>query len=125
MTALRIVRDVSRRFDDAVLLPARAQRNRTPNDRQIDAHEHAFHTPREGFEAALSCGIVALRDYACAHELAYGAPLASDPVMGGAWLEALRGFRQLLTGERGRLQGGFLDGACCNLYEAAGFEGEL
>lgn len=116
---------IAKRFDDAVLGPVLEQRSRTPNADYISKHEHAFHTPRPGFEAAIACGIVALRDYACAHEQRFGSPLADDGVLGDEWLQALRAFRGLLNGELGRLDGGFLDGALCNLHQAAGFEGEL
>lgn len=125
MTTLKLVQSIARKYDDAVLSPLREQRARTPNADYIRRHESAFHTPRPGFEAALACGLVALRDYACAHEERYGSTLGQDGVLGEAWLDALRGFRALLNGELGRLDGGFLDGAICNLYQAAGFEGDL
>lgn len=117
---------IERRFYEAVMSPEREQRARTPDDPTgyIGRHATALHTPRLGFESALSGFVVALKDYAVAHEQRYESKLADDGVLGDDWQGILRRVRGLLNGELGRLDGGFLDGALCNLYAAAGFDPE-
>jgi hypothetical protein len=107
--------------------PVLEQRKRTPADPTgyISRHDYAWHSPFDGFESALVLGIRSLAAYAAAHEARYDSKIAEDGVLGKEWEAALRGFRGLLNGELGRLDGGFLDGAICNLYREAGFEGEL
>ena len=119
--------EIRQAFDAAVFGPIKEQRRRTPFDTSgyIARHERAFLSPRPGFEAAIVAGLTALAAYACAHEERYGSKLAEDGVLGEAWLDALRGFRAMLNGELGNLDGGFLDAAFCNLHRTAGFEGEL
>jgi hypothetical protein len=117
--------EIESRFNAALDNPLSEQRARTPIAEYISRHDRAFHAPKAGFESAIASSLVALRDYAVAHECTYGSPLAQDGVLGDAWLDMLRGLRALLNGELGRLDGGFLDGAICNLHRAAGFTGEL
>ncbi len=87
--------------------------------------EDGFGSNSRSFEAGLIHVLAGLASLAGAHARQYGSPIADDQVMGGAWLDALRGLRQSLTGERGRLDGGTLDHAILELHKAAGFEGEL
>jgi hypothetical protein len=54
-----------------------------------------------------------------------GSKVGADYVLGEAWADMLRGFRALLNGELGRLDGGALDAACCDLWAYAGFKEEL
>jgi hypothetical protein len=119
--------DIQTRYALALRNPVLEQRKRIPDDTTgyINRHDKAWHSPSEGFESALVMGIRSLAAYAAAHEARYDSKLADDGVLGASWEEALRGFRGLLNGELGRLDGGFLDGAICNLYREAGFEGEL
>jgi hypothetical protein len=118
---------IEKRFNDALNSPVRAQRERTPDDTTgyIGRHEQAWDLPKPGFESAIRHSLIALRDYACAHEITFGSSLADDQILGAAWRDMLRGLRALLNGETGRLDCGFLDGAICNLDAAAGFTDEL
>lgn len=88
-------------------------------------HLNAVLIPSERFEAPLLGLIKSLADYAQAHVNQYGTPVGNDGVLGEGWESALRGFRALLNGDAGRLDCGTLDRAACELYAAAGFEGEL
>lgn len=118
---------IQRRYDNAVCSPEREQRERTPDDPTgyIRRHVSAMNHPRPGFEFAIAAFVVALRDYAAAHETTYGSKLAEDGVLGEEWARVLKGVRGLLNGEVGRLDCGFIDGALCNMYRLAGFEDEL
>jgi hypothetical protein len=120
--------DIEVRYNTALRRPVIDQLKRTPDDPTgyIARHNKAWSLLTcQGFEGALVFGIRSLAAYAAAHEVRYSSKLADDGVLGPAWADALRGFRALLNGELGRLDGGFLDGALCNLYREAGFEGEL
>lgn len=88
------------------------------------SHNVAFREPREAFESGLVALVTGLAQYADSHREAYGSPLANDGVIGESWREAVSGVRGLLNGERGRLDGGALDGALLAMFAAAGFEGE-
>ena len=89
------------------------------------AHQQAYHSPRAGFESALVGFVNALGEYAAAHAKAYGSTIADDGVIGEEWQTIARGVLGLLNGERGRLDGGTIDGAIRDLARAAGFEEEL
>jgi hypothetical protein len=119
--------DIDRRYTDALLRAVKEQRKRTPKDPTgyIRRHELAFMAPTKPFEQAIVQMLLGLKHYASDHENAYGSKLADDGVIGEAWLDALRGLRAMLNGQLGRLDGGFLDAAICNLYREAGFDGEL
>jgi hypothetical protein len=80
-----------------------------------------------GFEIGIVFGLKALVGYADAYDQTYGSDstLGLDGVLGEGWLDMARGWRALLNGELGRLDGGALDSALCDLVKWAGFEEEL
>jgi hypothetical protein len=65
-------------------------------DRDVAADAH-----RRGFDngEALIVALDALLRYADAYTLRFGDPLATDYVLGPAWLEAIKGVRGLLDGD--------------------------
>lgn len=124
--AIMARKKIADRYIQAAHRPVEEQLARTPTDPTgfIKRHERAMTVPRS-FERSLRALIDGLMSYAVDHEARYGSKLGEDGVLGEAWADALRGVRGLLNGELGDLDGGLLDGALCNLYREAGFEGEL
>jgi hypothetical protein len=86
-------------------------------------HAQAFVNPQRR-ESGIVAMIRSLATYADNHESAYGSPIGQDYVLGAAWLDMLKGWRQLLNGELGRLDGGTLDSLAYDLAEAVGFKRE-
>jgi hypothetical protein len=79
-----------------------------------------------GFEGPIIRMLRALADYVDAYRTEWpDLRLGNDCVLGEAWAEMLRGFRDLLNGNLGRLDGGALDAAVCDLWAFAGFTEEL
>jgi hypothetical protein len=87
-------------------------------------HLQAWYAGRDGFERGIVAGIHGLAHYAAGYEAQFGDSIATDGVLGEAFAAQLRGWRALLNGPLGRLDGGFLDAAALALWSMAGFEPE-
>lgn len=87
-------------------------------------HLRAVASPREGFECALLTLIDGLNKYAQAHLDQYGSPIGEDYVLGDYWEDIAHGINGLLTGERGRLDGGTLNGIILKALKGAGLPEE-
>lgn len=105
----------------ALMAPMREAREKHYGERWLTHHVTAYHSGREGMVQAL----VGLADVAARHEARFDSPIGSDYVLGAAWETMLRGWRALLNGELGLLDGGMCDRQARALCKRAGFEGEL
>lgn len=86
-----------------------------------ERHFYAWHR-----EASPVVSLVkALARYAEQHCRRYDSPLADDPIMGQAWLDALKATRELLGGELGALDAGTCDATIVAVGSMAGFSPEV
>ncbi len=88
-----------------------------------DRHISAFITPNS-VERPIVGMLQTMAAYADAHQARFASPLGDDYVLGAAWLEMLIGWRKLLNGELGRLDGGTLDRLYFEIGKAAGFDAD-
>lgn len=88
-------------------------------------HARALANPHYGYESGLVHALRAIEHLATAHQAAYGSPIADDGVMGPAWLDMAKGIETMLSGERGRLDGGLFDRELRDLAFTAGFTRDL
>lgn len=107
----------------AIAAPARAARGGAMGQAAM-RHLSAWYGVRDGYERGLVAGIHGLAHYAAAYEAEFGDKVGTDGVLGVAFAAQLRGWRALLNGPLGRLDGGFLDAAACALWDMAGFAPE-
>jgi hypothetical protein len=88
-------------------------------------HTEALRVPNK-FEAPLLAMIRSIADYADDHATRYGDDIGQDYYTGGeCLLGMLRGWNGLLNCEHGRLDGGVLSSAICDLAEACGLGREF
>ena len=86
-------------------------------------HELAMRSPL-GSERPIVQMIDGLKSYALAHQTRFGWNLERDYVLGPAWLQMVKGLRELLNGDLGRLDGGTVDAAIVDMAHKAGFTDE-
>ena len=75
-----------------------------------------------GFESSIVGMTYALAEYADTHFRRYETKLGQDYVLGAAWEQQVKGLRQLLNGELGRLDAGSVDSILVGMLKREGFE---
>lgn len=95
-----------------------------PNPDWFRRSRNAYFNPLSN-ERGIVMMMKALVAYADDHARKFESPLGHDYVLGPAWLKMLQGWRTLLNGDLGRLDGGLMDALAREVAMAAGFkEGE-
>lgn len=74
---------------------------------QLTDHNEAIRRPRM-FELAIVRGVQAWDQYACCHKQRYESQICDDAIIGYAWLRWGISLRDLLNGESGRLNCGYM-----------------
>lgn len=87
----------------------------------IDRHQQALQRSY-GSGMAIRMVLQGLAIYAEQHRKRYDSEIGSDGVLGRAWVESLRGVRDLLNGELDGLDAGTIDSAICALAKNEGVD---